>query len=542
MAGVAEYRNEQFIQQYEHIKKLELLTDEELLQVKRKRSFFETSIKSCVEIKPFIDYIKYEIALMKKFKQMEYDNESDGRALDRVMSFHVKDLFRLCLKKFQNKRKVWQHYIAFAKQKFNHSVTGIYQEMLRFHHKTEDYIEAAQHEMSKSNFTVAMSFLAQGMGNQKESSQQLVVTYIECSLKQGSEEDDDAKKATLLQASKFFDKFLRSSDDVSVHCQLLEKIQSYDYAMSFQNDVVTNMMQVFPHKAEVWDILARRHLDGLFYELTDENEMVPAVEKIPFEICLARAITIYDKALDTVDDAERAKIFTFYINKLLEIDDSSHISSTCLKTIRQALGRTLARGCKEEKLHVDHFLCCLKLRLLNMKKDRSEIEKMLARGVELYPNSMELYEIAIKFHLHTGSYDDISRVFGHAIANNKTTAIELYRFLCGVYLSSEADKEKARSAMLEAVNSSNKQVSEAFQPYYIEYRALTDGIGKAREAFNSLLSSKTSSSLSLDFFKMMIKMEAKEPEPNQKLISNCYERATEHFGKDNAEVSEVVFI
>lgn len=44
-----EYRNEQFIQQYEHITKLGLLTDEELASLKRKRNFFEISIRTvCV--------------------------------------------------------------------------------------------------------------------------------------------------------------------------------------------------------------------------------------------------------------------------------------------------------------------------------------------------------------------------------------------------------------------------------------------------------------------------------------------------------------
>lgn len=91
MAGESE---EQFIRQYEHITRLNLLTDEELKQLKRKRSFFEVSIKNSSEIKNYINYIKYEIALMKKFDQIDIQNKSDARALDKAIKTNVMNLFR----------------------------------------------------------------------------------------------------------------------------------------------------------------------------------------------------------------------------------------------------------------------------------------------------------------------------------------------------------------------------------------------------------------------------------------------------------------
>lgn len=539
MAGVTEYRNEQFIQQYEHISKLNLLSDGELSQVKRKRSLFEVSIKNCSEIKPFIDYIKFEIALMKKFRQLDYENEDDCKALDRVMAFHVKDLFRLSLKKFSDKRKIWEHYIAFTKQKFFNQVTGIYQEMLNFHHKTEDFIEAAEHEMSRGNFTVAMNFLVQGMAMRKEDCSKLVVIYIECSLQQGVNESEDAKEATLSQASKFYEKFLKGSSDVPLLCRMLQKIQSFDYAIDFQNAVLNDLMVTHVDRAEVWNLLAKRHLDGIFYEVSDSEKVEDPKESkaIPFDVCLRQAFLIFDKSLDIVATEDKQKMFSLYIDQLLELDERKDISGNCLKLIRLALCRTMIRGYKENNLTVVHFICLLKLKMLNMKKEKSEIEEMLLKGQELYPNSMDLYELAIKYCIETENYESITGIFNFAVCNNEKNAIELYRFLCGVYLNNPKDKEKAITTMIDAVNSNNKQLSEAFQPYYIEYHALTDSIEKSREVFIALLSSKTMGSLSLDFFKTMIKMEAAQEKPDHKKISNCYERATEHFGKENPEVS-----
>lgn len=543
MAGSSEFRKEQLIDQYEHITKLELLSDEELSHLKRKRSFFEISIQSANDVKPFIDYIKFEIALMKKFKQMDFKNERDGKALDRALASHVKDLFRLSLKKFQDNRKLWEHYIAFSKQKFSNSVTKVYEEMLCFHHKTQDFIDAADNEMFKKNYTTAMNFLLQGMANNKDSCEQLVVAYIQCSLKQGNGQGDKAKEAVLLQASKFYVKFLKDFTDVAMHCDLLQKIQSFKYSMSFQNDVLTNVMRAFADRAEVWDVLAKRHLEGLFYEPPKEgaqdekaSEIAEEEKKIPFEVCLRNAITIYEKSLDSVGDQHKEKMFTLYIAELLKLDEKPHMSGSCLKLVRQALGKTLMRGYKEEKLSVEHFIVFLELRMVYIEMNQSEIEEMLEMGARLYPTSMELYELAIKYFVETKNGDEITKTFNFAVNNNEKNAIDLYRFLCAVYLNSE-DKEKARAAMLQAVNSDNKKLSEAFQPYYVEYHALTEGIVKAREVYNQLLASKTFNSLSLDFFNTMIKMEQLEEKPDMKLISNCFERASEHFGKESVEVS-----
>lgn len=388
MAGFTEYRNEQFIQQYEHISKLDLLTDEELSHVKRKHSSFEIAIRSATEIKPFIDYIKYEIALMKKFRQIEYENEEDGKALDKVIAKHVKDLFRLALKRFQDKRKLWEHYIAFAKQKFPNAVIHIYRDMLNFHHEAEDYIEAAQHEMSKNNFEVAQSFIQQGMANQKESSEKLLVTYIECSVKQGEGQGEEAREATLLQASKFYAKFLKNSEKVSIHCELLQKIQGFDYALSFQNDVLTNLMTNFTDQAEVWDTLAKRHLDGFFYELNEEIKETEVGKKIPFDVCLRHAIAIYDKSFDAVSESEKQKMFSLCIDKLLQLDNMKNVSANNLKIIRQALGRTFDRGYKENNLSATHFIYFLQLRMFDMKKNQTVIKEMLQKSQELYPSSM----------------------------------------------------------------------------------------------------------------------------------------------------------
>lgn len=534
-----EYHTEKFIDQYEHIRRLSLLTDEELSHVKKKRNQFEVAIRSVKEPKEFIEYIKYEIALMKKFKQIEYKNENDERALDRAMSLNVKEIFRSALKKFQAKRKIWEYYVSFVKQKFPNIVTNVYQEMLHFHHTKEDYAEVVRHEMSKGNFNVAIAFLIQGISQEKD--KDLVVLHIECSLQQAEEEKDEkVRENTLAQASKFYAKFLKSSKEVRVHVDLIQKIQKFEFAMSLQDEILTNMLRAFRERAEVWDVLAKRHLDGLFY---NENSEDQENEKNPStETCLRHALTIYDKSFEYIGEPFRKQMYNLYITKLLELDASSDImTQQCLMFVRQALGKALSSGYEEESLSEAHFIYCLKLRMIYKEKYQSEIEEMIGKGTLLYPNSMEFFELAIRYYLELKSFENITTLFNFALSNNEKNAVELYKFLCNIYMLDPRDKEKAKSAMIDAIKSSDKTLSEAFQPFFIEYYTLTEGIIKAREMYNSLINSKVVTSLSIDFFKAMLRMEEIQVNPDHKLMINCYERATEHFGKEDPEVRILTF-
>lgn len=532
-----EYNTEKYLEQYEHISKLELLTSNELSQVKKKRAQFEVSIKNASDPKPYIEYIKFELALIKKFQQLESQNENDERALERSLAKNVRDIFFVALRRFQNRRKLWSLYLAFAKSKFPHLVTGIYQQMLNFHSTKEDYIEAIEYEMSKSNFNVAIGFIIQCMGREKDS-KELVALHIRCSLQQADEQDsEEFKENTIQQVSKFYTKFLKDCD-IKIHIDLLKHIQQFSFAIKFQNEILTNLIQKYPARAETWHLLANRHLDGLFFGDNDDSAKQEKPEDIPLEVRLKHALAIYDKAFEIVSEKNVREMYEMYINKLLELDESTEMSENCQRKLRHALGKAFLNGYKNDQLSEMHFINLLKLRILYKQQHRKDIEEMLDKGMRLYPKSMEFYELAIKYFIADKNYDSIAKIFKHAIAVNEKNAIELYKFLCEIYLRNPEDKDRARSAMMEAINSNDKKLSASFQPYVIEYYAHADGIKKAREIFSSLLKSKSVTSLSLDFYKAMIKLEQQEVKPDNKIISNCFERGIESFGKEDSEVRD----
>ncbi|CAG9797041.1 unnamed protein product [Chironomus riparius] len=529
-----EYSTEKFIEQYEHIKKLELLSDSELNQLKRKRAHFEVGIKSAKDVKSFIEYIKYEIVLMKKFMQIDYSNENDGRALDRAMCVHIRDIYKQAVRRFQDNRKMWSYYIEFAKMKFPNSVTSIFQQMLGFHHADSDYIEAANHEMDKQNYYVAINFLIQGMSNEKKNSK-LVALHIECSLKQAEASGDEKfKERSLAQVTKYFDKYIKSTKDVQIYIDLLKKIQNLTCSITFQNQILQYLLIVFCSRPEVWNLLADRHLNGLFFQ---ENSETENSTDMSFNNRLRHALTIYDRSLEMVDDKFRTQMFDFYLNKLMELDMlKTNLDDYGYQCIRSAFIKTLDAGYKKDCLSEDFYTQYLKLCIMDSKKSREDIEEVIVKGSHLYPHSMEFYEVAIKFYFKIQKYENISLLFKQSIKNNEKDAIHLYEFLCQIYLQNPEDKERLIKAMMEAIASNDKNLSANFQPCILQYYAFSENIEKAREVYTQMLNSKSVISLSLKFFTAMIEIENMQLKPDRAIIFNCFERATKIFGKNHPDI------
>lgn len=226
--------------------------------------------------------------------------------------------------------------------------------------------------------------------------------YIECSIKQGNNEDEKQQQSHLLQAATLYEKYLKNFSQVSCHCEMLQKIQNFEYSTGFQNDVLTHLLQNFAYQAEVWQLLATRHLSGLVFieqqddsiRKTEDGQILP--KHIAFHVRLTHCIGIYEKSLDSVGSAGKKEMLSFIIEKLLELDAAKTITNDSLKIIRQALGKTFLRGYEEDALTEQHYILFLKLRSINMKRNWKEVELMFERGFQLYPNSKEFADLSTK--------------------------------------------------------------------------------------------------------------------------------------------------
>ena len=70
------------------------------------------------------------------------------------------------------------------------------------------------------------------------------MAYIQCSLKQGVQQSDKDKTAVLLQASMYYVKFLKESTDVLLHCDLLQKIQRFEYTFELSWKTASKVLEM----------------------------------------------------------------------------------------------------------------------------------------------------------------------------------------------------------------------------------------------------------------------------------------------------------
>lgn len=538
MAGAAEYRNESFIQDYENIKLLDLLNNDELRVVKKKRTDFENSIRLANDPKPFVEYIRFEMALMAKFKEKNYHKERSGQALDRKMALHIRNLFQLAVRKFPSKRKLYEQFITFAKIKFASQVTDIYRGMLRFHHTKEDYLEAANHQIERKSFKPAIDILIEGIGKYQD--KMLIAKQIECLL-QLSVIDEEKGKLHHTAAMNLFNKFLKNEENIKFYKEFLFSLQSVPSSAAFQNVIIASITPKFNNNPEFWNILAQRHLDGFFYDPEmEENETVPdrkTDEKIPSAERLQRALSFYKKGINKITDASNLEqMYMFYLDKLTELDET--MNESCQKTVRLAYADGLKRGYDEDVLPAKYFVQLLQLRLVHAEKFQGEIDKMIEKGLNRCQNNLKFFEVVIRYDQEMENYERIENIFKVAVKENPADIVKLYHFLTMIYLTSKQD-DKALLLLQEAVYGKNSMLSTELQPYYIEYLTLSKNIEIARKEFQKLRDgNKCKPSLSL--FRKMLKMELLQNAPNSDaaIIKRCFESAIQFYGSSDINVSD----
>lgn len=524
-----EYSTEKFIEQYEHIKKLQLLPDDQLSLLKKKRTKFEVALKSAEDIKAFMDYLQYELVLMHKFKSIKYDNEIDGTAILRAFSAHVRSIFRRAIKRFPEDHKLWCQYIQFLKKHFPSNVTGVYQEMLSFHHSIEDYKEAAQHEMERKNHYVATTFLVQGMNSHKEPTE-IVLLYIECLLRQAEEGDKVLQEKTLNNVIKSYNKCIKNSGDVKLLVELLRKVQGINYARTLQKEIFNDLIK-FSKQPEFWNFMAVSYLDGHFYE-GQYVDFKP--EDIPFETRLIYALSIYKKALDCVDDKKLATMYELCLSKLEELYSVVPMNDSCGKCLKLALEETIKSGFDRDCLPEKFFFVYFQNKLMNQASSK-ELEEVITKGSTLYSHSPVFYEIAFRYFYSQKDFTSISTFLLLAVKNYDGCKLDLIRLLCNVC---SKDQERAIKCILEIVEKyQNTKFTGQLQAYLLDYCAAANGIEKTRKMYHEILNSKNAIFLTHEFFQVMINLETNSGTPDHKIIQDSYERSTRLFGRDNPQVS-----
>lgn len=523
------------------------------------RSSFEHQISANkTEIKTFVNYVKFEVALMCTLKEKGYLKEVAGRQLGTRICNRVRYIYRDGLKRYPNSKPLWSQYIIFAKKKYRESVTEIYRQMLSYHKDKDVYLEAADFEMEQKNFISASRLLIEAIGKHPTCGE-LSQRQIYNNLKQG-QENEDARPNALKSALSVYQATSSNFKTVNFFIDALNMVQEFDFAKPLQDLILSDVMRKHADEELTWNMLAVRHINGFFYnapetvdisidsasidpviisidenviedvELTKPQEEVQKEPERSLEERLEMGITIYEKAIGTI---KTKQMFTFYIDKLLELDNE-YKDQMYRVMIRRGLGGAFRKGLDADCLSENHFLMYLRLLSQNFEKNEDQLRKMYETGAKLYPHCTEIYELWMKYYLEKENDEKYTEIFKLALKKNPDNELKYWNFYLMLLMTDPNEHQKVYDGIIEAIKIGSPAVANYYKPFLIEYITMTRSIQEARNEYVKLAEKATPC---LALHTTMADMESRQIKSDMKNWRATHENSVLHFGEKNPDVS-----
>ena len=156
MAEFVQASLENMLTELEQLQRIQLLSNEEVKMVIKKRKKFEYKMQKQEKQKnDILAYIKYESSLLNliaiRRDQAQYMNKKNE--IDFAIAKRINKLFRILEHRFAGDLMIWSSHIAFLKEmKWNESIGKIYRRMLQVHpDKIELWLSAGRHELEDNN-------------------------------------------------------------------------------------------------------------------------------------------------------------------------------------------------------------------------------------------------------------------------------------------------------------------------------------------------------------------------------------------------------
>jgi len=156
MAEFVQANLEKMLTELEQLQRIQLLSDEEVKMVIKKRKKFEYKMQKREKQKnDILAYIKYESSLLNliaiRRDQHQYMNKKNE--IDFEIAKRINKLFRILEHRFAGDLLIWSSHIVFLKEmKWTESIGKIYRRMLQVHpDKVDLWISAGRHELENDN-------------------------------------------------------------------------------------------------------------------------------------------------------------------------------------------------------------------------------------------------------------------------------------------------------------------------------------------------------------------------------------------------------
>ena len=164
MAEHVQANLEKMLTELEQLERIQLLSNEEVKLVIKKRKNFEYKMQKKQKQKnDILAYIKYESSLLNlialRRDQAKYMNKKNE--IDHAIAKRINKLFRILEHRFPADLMVWSSHMAFLKEmEWNESIGKIYRRMLQVHpDKVNLWISAGRFEIDGNNTNKKVNYI-----------------------------------------------------------------------------------------------------------------------------------------------------------------------------------------------------------------------------------------------------------------------------------------------------------------------------------------------------------------------------------------------
>ncbi|XP_015589192.1 U3 small nucleolar RNA-associated protein 6 homolog [Cephus cinctus] len=545
MAEFVEKRCEDMIPELEQMERIKLFDKNEIRGIAKKRKEYEYKIQRHTKCKEdYLRYIQYEMDLLKLVRQRR-DKLGIGQKksdIDYAIANKVNQLYTQAIHKFQDDVRFWIAYMKFCKHmRFHSSTSRMIGRMLQVHQdKPKCWHIAARWEIEENqNIQNARQYLLRGLHIHPDSrllyADSFRLELDEALSKVGDSEMKDEKSDTvatgedtmpdeLKRANVIYLQAFKRIKDIKFIIELLDITKEYKNTEKLQNKIVSDMVQEYAHEPLMWDTMAKRELKGLVQPSSTME--VDSSEQSSLRDRISLCNEVYQTAVKKIKTEE---MWSLYIECILEINhDTGSLPNFKKKLLRNAL----SQAHQAKKLREKYYLQWINM-LNNEKKDENTQKKLLevlTWATEALPNSVNLWQARLRYHVILGEDDNVATVFAKATKILREKALPLWRMKL---LHVQAKSPEKTEEVFQAAMQGEPAIARDMKPTYVEWLVLTKNIQTARQVYDNLCLQPPSC---LELHKKMAAMELMQPEISLKNARRPHEMATLQFGKSHTDV------
>ncbi|XP_055593121.1 U3 small nucleolar RNA-associated protein 6 homolog [Uranotaenia lowii] len=539
MSEFIEKRREQSIREYEFMKQLKLFTETEIQAIKNKRFQHEHKVeRRAKELADFISYIVYENDVLAMLEERRRKlGVKDGRhSLERSIQNRIKALYKRALDRFSDEYRLWTHYLQHCERVgFLSEGSRTLDRMLNFHgDKPKAWTSAANWEYRQNgSLDRARHFSLRGI-QRHPTCRELYLNYLEIQLKEiekiASSIEGDVEEQLEQEGSELYkafrnlelvyENYSKKDKDLDFFIELLNLLKHMKVANKFGISVLQSMKDSHASNERMWQALAQLALEGS-YLLHGESKDISIKEQL--ELC----VQVYETSVETLPTKS---MWSYYIDKMMDINQDM---TSLQKFRRKALGNAFRNAFATGFLEEDKYVQYLKLLINTDNPQNEQINDVLSKALSSYPRSTKLYTLNLNYLIRKDApLEEIEQVFDTCLqkCSDDLLSIWIIKFQ---YFHTRTDlPEKLLQTFREAIQQT-AQISHHFQPMFLEFLALTEGIDAARKEYQNM---QRNCQPCLDLHRKMAYLESIQAQPSNQRWRNCHENATQLFGQSNPEV------